>query len=118
MRKMIVMVPVVGGTLLALMLVGSYLGSHPHNKNGAAFSVETTAMGRLMDTPCTRALFENKLGAGELVNSPLMVLIRPLTLRQLSALPPAHLGDLKLKAVQMELSRLDPYAADCQRHAH
>ncbi|UJB63893.1 hypothetical protein YS110_03480 [Acidovorax sp. YS12] len=85
--------------------------------DGERFSVDTTPLGRLLDTPCTRALFIDKFGAAAMVDAPQINLARHLTMKRLAAFPLAGINDFKLRAMQAEFFKLDPKSPDCQRPA-
>lgn len=97
-----------------LLMLGVVAGPSPQ-ADGESFSVDSTPIGRLLDTPCTRAVFVNKLGAGELIESPQFEVVRHLTLRRLADFPFASLSELALKAIQSELANLDPRDPACHR---
>lgn len=97
-----------------LLMLGIVAGPSPQ-ANGESFTVDSTPIGRLLDTPCTRAVFVNKLGAGDLIESPQFQVVRHLTLRRLADFPFAGLNDLTLKAIQSEFADLDPQDPACHR---
>ncbi|MCC6765131.1 MAG: hypothetical protein IT293_10750 [Deltaproteobacteria bacterium] len=114
------MVLFIGGTTLAacgaavIGLLG-IVGGPPAQPDGEKFTVDATPIARLVDTPCTHALFVERLGAGDLIDSPQLRLASRLTLRRLADLPFVDLSEMKLKGVQAELAGLDPHAPDCRR---
>ncbi len=106
--------------VVAVLSATHWMGLWPGAANevdGKRFSVDTTPLGRLLDTPCTRDLFIHKFGAAAMVGSPQISLARHLTMKRLSAFPLAHINDLKLRAMQAEFSKLDPESPACQRPA-
>ena len=101
--------------VVSVLAVFGYIRSPAEEANGEKFSVETTTLGRIVDTPCTHKLLATKFGASAMVDSPLIGAARHLTMRRLSSFPFSGLNDMKLKGLQAEFSRIDPRAAECQR---
>lgn len=117
-KKALVIAVVVGAVVVGALYALGYINGPGAEQDGEKFSVETTTMGRLLATPCTRQLFATKFGAEAMLENPHINVVQHLTMRRLAAFPLADLNDMKLRFIQAEFASLDPHSPACQREQH